>query len=129
MWRNLPTLPTLWRNLLKFQVSISVQYQLNHHWIIFYCSFCLEVINQIPIETNLYHDQVNQGKNPKANWILVTMQEIKAFLGINIEKMRKICVTCAYQKKADGKQKKTKTSNFCKKCCLFAKHVLPCAIP
>ena len=71
-------------NLLTFQVSIGVQYQLNHHWIIFYCSFCLEVINQIPIPTNLYHDQVNQEKKPKTNWIPVTMQEIKTFLDINI---------------------------------------------
>ena len=33
--------------------------------------------------------------------------------------MRKICVTFAYQKTADGKQKKTKTSNFCEKCSVF----------
>ena len=46
--------------------------------------FPSEVIDQITIETNPYHDQANQGKNPKTNWIPVTMQEIKAFLGINI---------------------------------------------
>ena len=33
--------------------------------------------------------------------------------------IRKSCVALAYQKKADGKHKKIKTSNFCKKCSVF----------
>ena len=46
--------------------------------------FPSEVIDQITIQTNLYHDQVNQGKELKTNWIPVTKEEIKAFLRINI---------------------------------------------
>ena len=42
------------------------------------------MIDQITIQTNLYHDQVNQGKELQANWIPVKKEEIKDFLGINI---------------------------------------------
>ena len=43
-----------------------------------------EVIDQITIQTNLYHDKVNQGKELKTNWIPVTKEEIKALVAINI---------------------------------------------
>ena len=40
--------------------------------------------------------------------------------------IRKSCVACAYQKKADDKQKKKKTSNFCEKC--FAQYHTKCDV-
>ena len=46
--------------------------------------FLSEVIDEITIQTNLYHDQLNQGKESKTNWIPVIMEAIKPFLGINI---------------------------------------------
>ena len=52
--------------------------------------FPSEMIDQITIKTNLYHDQVNQGKEPKTNWIPVTKEKIKAFLGINIVNLREM---------------------------------------
>ena len=42
--------------------------------------------------------------------------------------MRKSYAACAYQKKADGKQKKTKTSNFCEKCSVCLQKI-SCPVP
>ena len=42
--------------------------------------------------------------------------------------MKKSCIACVYQKKADGKQAKTKTSNFCRKCSVCLQTMF-CPVP
>ena len=74
---------TLWNLTLSVRVWNFVPCKRSHHQIIS-LFFPTELFEHITFQSKLYHEQVNEGKQSRKPWEPISVEKVKAFLGVNI---------------------------------------------